>query len=134
MLRKQALFYALKKNSWQSVQLLLNAGVALPNRDSSLKGLFPREKDESSNDETAVPNSLNSCLLSERVKELTIEHVLRNYRVGILSDEMRPGSGQASPSCFPSTGIDDTLNECNLSITGKISFLISFVNYVAKPL
>jgi hypothetical protein len=101
-LRKQALFYALKRNSWQSVQLLLNAGVSLPNRDSALKDLFPRDRDESSNDETAVLNSLNSCLLSERVKDLTIRRIFRNYRDGVLSDEILPASasGEARSNSF----------------------------------
>jgi hypothetical protein len=44
-------------------------------------------------------NSLNSCMLSERVQDLTIERGFQNYRhgVGILFDEMCVVSGQALP-------------------------------------
>lgn len=86
-LRIQALSYALKRNSWQSVQLLLNAGVSLPNRDSSLKGLYPREHDASSNDDTAVPNSLCSFMLAAQVQDLTLERLFQAYRNGILTDD-----------------------------------------------
>ncbi len=76
--------------------------MSLPNRDSALKDLFPRDRDESSNDETAVLNSLNSCLLSERVKDLTIRRIFRNYRDGVLSDEILPASasGEARSNSF----------------------------------
>ena len=86
LLRMQALFYALKKNSWQSVELLLNAGVTLPNLDSSLKGLYPRERDVSSNDETAVPNCLCSFMLTERVKVMTLERLFQEYQHDVFSD------------------------------------------------
>ena len=87
-LRIQALFYALKSNSWQSVQLLLDSGVTLPNRDGSLKGLYPRESFQSVNDDTAVPDALFTYMASEDIKMNTISRFHCDYQSGVFSDEV----------------------------------------------
>ena len=87
-LRVQALFYALKSNSWKSVQLLLDSGIKMPKRDGPLKGLYPRERSQVLNDETAVPIALYMLMTSSDVKRTTCERLLLEYELGNFPEEV----------------------------------------------
>lgn len=74
-MQRQALLHALRKNDWQSVQILVNAGVTLLNdsrsgsavRFQDLRQLYPRKPAEEDNDETAVPNALHFFMQQAKV-------------------------------------------------------------------
>jgi hypothetical protein len=87
-LRVQAFFYALKNNSWQSVQLLLDSGIMFPNWDAALKGLYPRERGLLLNDDTAVPTSLYTYMSMKSVKESTVDGVIQDYKLGNFPEEV----------------------------------------------
>jgi hypothetical protein len=84
----QVLYEALENNSRTSVQLLLESGITLRNRDADLKGLYPRDRGQLLNDATAVPTALYIYMTSQAVKGPTIKVVIQDYKLGNFPEEI----------------------------------------------
>ena len=86
-MKKRALMYALRRNSPQSVELLVDAGISVPKRDRVLKDLYPHELDASSNEDTLLPNNLCNLMSSDEVRDLTLENLYTQFKRSIHSED-----------------------------------------------